>query len=70
LNIYEAIEPSRWCELAQHNNLLSIVHSRHDPCISVRNVGWSVQLFLLQVFHHLDEGVGTNAGLAGLAASA
>ena len=28
----------RWCELAQHNNLLSIVHSRHDSCTSVRRV--------------------------------
>ena len=57
---------SRWCELAQHNNLLSIVHSRH----LIPPLQYGTTLFTTQsagrcscscytCLHHLDEGVGT-----------
>jgi hypothetical protein len=46
---------STWCELAQHGNLLSIVHSRHDSCISV------LKCKLEELFQQLGRLVGAAA---------
>jgi hypothetical protein len=61
---------SRWCELAQHNNLLSIVHSRHDPCIltlfSNSRLVVQLLLLLLHVCHHVREGARMQGSLGWL----